>query len=115
MICTSCEKRQAVLLVHHLVGNKVVQKALCADCAAGEEAAPAEVLQALLEELARLRVKVHPTRCPSCHTTFAQFRAKGRFGCPDCYGQFEPQVRGLLPRIHGGAYQHRGKVPRGAR
>jgi protein arginine kinase activator len=30
-------------------------------------------------------------------------------GCPHCYSVYEPQLRGLLRRIHG-ATQHVGKV-----
>jgi protein arginine kinase activator len=48
-------------------------------------------------------------RCSFCGLSFQDFRDTGRLGCPHCYTSFEPHLRGLLRRIHGGT-QHMGKV-----
>jgi protein arginine kinase activator len=57
------------------------------------------------------RVRSHPSRCETCRTSLANFKASGRFGCPNCYEHFRTQVQDLLPRVHAGAYRHRGKTP----
>ena len=99
------------MLAQTVVANQVKKAALCASCAA--ELQPASGLDALMEALAGLtsRARAHPGRCPGCRTSLAEFKETGRFGCPECYGHFAAQVRDLLPRVHAGAYQHRGKTP----
>ncbi|MDE2491510.1 MAG: hypothetical protein KGM24_11725 [Elusimicrobia bacterium] len=111
MICAACGQREASVLVTTVVANRVEKAALCASCAA--ELEPAESLDALMQALSGLssRPRVHPGRCPACRTSFADFRESGRFGCPRCYEQFLPQIHDLLPRLHAGAYHHRGKTP----
>jgi protein arginine kinase activator len=42
--------------------------------------------------------------------TLAEFRQRGRLGCPRDYEVFMPQLRDLLERIHG-ATRHSGRVP----
>lgn len=99
------------MLAQTVVANQVKKAALCASCAA-ELQAPAG-LDALMEALTGLtaRARAHPGRCPACRTSLAEFKETGRFGCPECYGHFAAQVRDLLPRVHAGAYHHRGKTP----
>lgn len=111
MVCQNCGQREAVVLVQTVVHNQVHKTALCATCAA--EAHPSETLDALMTALAGLsaRARAQHGRCPVCRTTFAAFRESGRFGCPSCYEHFAAQVRDLLPRVHAGAYHHRGKTP----
>jgi protein arginine kinase activator len=91
---------------------------LCASCAANDEKAsfsysPAATLMEFLSASTRTRAPQRPPRCPRCQTSFAEFRAEGRFGCSTCYKHFAAQIKNLLPRIHGGAYKHRGRAPKG--
>ena len=111
MVCQSCGQREATVLVQTVVQNHVKKAALCATCAA--ELEPAAALDALMEALGGLsaRARAQHGRCPGCRTSFANVRASGRFGCPQCYEHFVSQVHDLLPRIHAGAYHHRGKTP----
>ena len=51
--------------------------------------------------------------CPNCSITFAEFRAKGRLGCPQDYDVFGEELIPLVENIHA-AQQHTGKVPRRA-
>lgn len=115
MICTACKKAPAVLFIKQVVHNKVTQAALCSDCALeGPAAAPDPGLFFKLfgtERAVRPR-GAHP-RC-SCGTRWADFQATGRFGCPDCYARFKESLAPALPRIHAGAWRHRGKVPKRA-
>lgn len=97
------------MLVQTVINNHVSKVALCADCAARLETE--HPLDALMKALESLSSRAHATRCPTCRSTFAHFKESGRFGCPNCYEHFHSQVRDLLPRVHAGAYQHRGKTP----
>lgn len=111
MICQNCGAREATVLVQTVLHNHVKKAALCGSCADGLHA---EVeLDALTEAIAALgaRVRHQAARCANCRTSFANFKESGRFGCPSCYEHFLPQVKDLLPRVHAGAYQHRGKTP----
>jgi protein arginine kinase activator len=111
MVCQSCGQREAAVLVQTVLNNQVKKTALCSSCAAEWEPA-AGAFDALMQALSGLssRTRLHG-RCPTCRTSFSEFRESGRFGCPQCYEHFAPQVRDLLPRVHAGAYQHRGKTP----
>ena len=109
MVCSSCGTREATVLVQTVVDNHLTKAALCSSCAA--ELEPADGLDAVLKALGAARARAHPARCGTCRTSFASFREGGRFGCPECYETFLPQVKDLLPRLHAGAYHHRGKTP----
>jgi protein arginine kinase activator len=52
--------------------------------------------------------------CPSCGLKYAQFRADGRFGCPEDYDVFYPVLVPILERVHRGM-QHHGKTPQAVR
>ncbi len=115
MVCASCHKAEAVLVVKVLVGNALSSAALCAGCAHTAYVAEGQP-DALLAVLAKAApAQRSSARCPGCLTAYSEFRASGRLGCPRCYDHFAPLLRGLLPRIHAGAYAHRGKAPRGGR
>ena len=51
-----------------------------------------------------------PAACPGCGLAYAEFKAKGRLGCPRCYAAFGPVLIPLLEKVHGAA-AHRGKTP----
>ena len=109
--CQNCGQREAAVLVQTVAHNQVKKLALCASCAA--EIAPPGELDALASALGALgqRARPHHGRCPDCRTSFSEFRETGRFGCPRCYEHFSALVHDLLPRVHAGAYRHRGKTP----
>lgn len=110
MICARCKTREAGVVVQTVSHNHVQKLALCAECAA--DLGPAGDLDSLMEALAAVpRARPHPARCPACGASFADFRKTGRFSCPECYEHYLPQVKDLLPRVHAGAYHHRGKTP----
>jgi protein arginine kinase activator len=118
MICTSCKKTEAVVFIKHILNNQVAQAALCAACAAKAHVPlhPVNPMAALLQLLAKPgapRAKACAVaRCPGCGTTWTDFRETGRLGCTRCYDHFAPWLRSLIPRVHAGAYAHRGKAPR---
>ncbi len=111
MLCQNCAAREATVLVWTVVNNHLKKAVLCSTCAEGLHAeAELDALAAAIESLGA-RVRVQTARCPTCRTSLASFKDSGRFGCPNCYEHFLPQVKDLLPRVHAGAYQHRGKTP----
>lgn len=115
MICTSCHKAEAVIFIKLIVNNQVTQKAICASCAQESPAgSAADAFSQLLSQFALPKPRTHAPRCPACKMVWAEFKETGRFGCPACYDHFAPMVKSLIPRVHGGAYQHRGKAPKNA-
>lgn len=48
--------------------------------------------------------------CPSCHTTYADFRKERRLGCADCYDVFRMPLEELLAK--SGPIHHVGRTPR---
>lgn len=50
------------------------------------------------------------TACPACKLTAAEFRLRGRLGCPRCYEAFRAALLPLLDRVHD-ATCHRGRRP----
>jgi len=116
MICTVCQGAEAVVFIKQLVNNQVSQAALCADCAAEAHMPlyPAGQLAGLMHLLGKAPATrgVPVARCHGCGATWQDFRAAGRLGCARCYDHFAGQLRSLIPRLHAGAYAHRGKRPR---
>ncbi len=49
--------------------------------------------------------------CPACGLKYMEFRASGRFGCPEDYRLFAMGLSRILSRYHG-ASRHIGKSPR---
>lgn len=48
--------------------------------------------------------------CPDCGMTLAEFRSKGRVGCPRDYEVFREHLDPLLMRMHN-AVSHAGRLP----
>lgn len=65
-----------------------------------------------LLESAKRRHDSGGVTCPHCGMTLAEFRAKGRLGCPHDYEVFREHLDPLLQRIHN-ASAHVGRIPGG--
>jgi len=118
MICQKCGKREATR--HESVRTPEgtwSEVHLCDQCAEKSEVTmltPASLVQALIEGAAQLsapRTAGAARPCPKCGITYAEFRARGRLGCPHDYEAFLPDLLPLLERIHHGGAQHVGKSP----
>ncbi len=121
MLCDSCKKREATN--HESVrtgdGKSWREVHLCESCAR-KEGGPAHLtaaglVQALLEGAGALAAP-SPTEltargCPKCGITYAEFRARGRLGCPHDYEAFQSDLLPIIEKIHHGATQHVGKSP----
>ncbi|MDH3298047.1 MAG: UvrB/UvrC motif-containing protein [Gemmatimonadota bacterium] len=113
MECQECGLRAAKLQVTAIIDGQMRTLELCSECAAKRGAAGmppvplADFLAQLGPESAGSGGSGDP--CPFCGITEHEFRQTGRLGCSQCYAHFEPQLRGLLRRLHGSP-QHVGKL-----
>jgi len=117
MLCDNCSAADAVIHLTQIVNNQMSVCHLCEKCAAakGLEASEGPANFPLTDFLAQMggegaaEGSAEMGRCGFCGLSFPDFRETGRLGCPHCWVTFEPHLRGLLRRIHGGT-SHVGKV-----
>jgi protein arginine kinase activator len=116
--CTACQKAIATIVIMDLSEGAVTgSQHVCPACAEqmgiGAPKAPKyapELLEDLLSaKTGRSRGKPQEV-CPGCGMTPADFRSKGRLGCPRCYDTFRGELMPLLQRIHE-SQLHRGRLP----
>jgi protein arginine kinase activator len=95
----------------------VEQRHLCERCAQRMKLPHSPVLTnkgmavwKLLKESARRAREEGGLACPDCGMTLAEFRSKGRLGCPRDYEVFARHLEPLLLRIHNAA-EHQGRLP----
>jgi protein arginine kinase activator len=121
--CTRCENKPATLHITDIQEGVVEALHLCQSCAeeyfeSAEQAPNIEEPVAFadkLPEIPDLEVDSEHANliCPNCGISFAEFRSKGRLGCPHDYISFEEELLPLLENIHGST-QHVGKYPKRA-
>ena len=128
-ICQICQKNAATVHVTELQPDAAppadsaspyshVVKHVCEPCAARSNIPYAGVLVetkglAMLAMLKASALKVREESqkaCPECGMTLAEFRSKGRLGCPKDYEVFADHLRPLLLRVHN-ATRHTGSTP----
>ncbi len=113
MICESCSENQATVHLTEITDSEKRELHLCETCAEQKgvsmkhpfaQPQPVSGSQSELKSIAALM-------CPQCGLSYAEFRAKGRLGCPNDYAFFHRGLEPLLERIHGHT-GHVGKVPK---
>jgi protein arginine kinase activator len=114
MVCDNCGQNEAIIHLTHIEDNQVSTKHLCEDCAAEKGLQPGESaenfpLTDFLAQVGKAPDATPSSPCPFCGLKYEEFKKAGRLGCPQCYVSFEPNLKGLLRRLHGGT-QHVGKV-----
>jgi protein arginine kinase activator len=118
-LCQSCNQNPATI---HYTEIKDAEKQrelhLCEACAQSQGVSTGPVMAALPPMLASLvkppkGASTPATRCPTCGISFAEFREKGRLGCPNDYEVFREHLEPLLEKIHG-AIEHKGRLPQGS-
>lgn len=123
MICQLCKKSPATVHVTEIKSSEapapsVQQQHMCEGCARSLElpTAPVVIAKGAPEIWKLLRQSAQKARaegslaCPQCGMSLAEFRNKGRFGCPKDYEVFRSHIEPLLLRVHN-ARAHRGRVP----
>lgn len=99
-------------------GYELEERHVCEECAARMDLPTVPTkpgmgeIWKLLEQSAKRRHEESGVTCPHCGMTLAEFRAKGRLGCPHDYEVFREHLDPLLERIHN-ASAHIGRVPGG--
>lgn len=122
IICELCKKQPATVHVTEIARaaqeSQVLQKHMCEACASALEMPSAPVVIAkgppdiwkLLRQSAQKARAEGSLACPHCGMSLAEFRSKGRFGCPKDYEIFRAHIEPLLLRVHN-AQAHRGRLP----
>jgi protein arginine kinase activator len=122
MICELCNKQPATVHVTEITraaqSTSVQQKHVCEACAQSLElpAAPVVMNKGVLDIWKLLRQSAQKAKaegsltCPHCGMSLAEFRSKGRLGCPRDYEVFRAHLEPLLLRVHS-AKEHRGRLP----
>lgn len=117
MPCDRCGKNEAAIHFTQIQNNETTTRHLCESCATalGLDPGPGAGTAPLADFLAQMgkaiagEVLTTAGTCPSCGLTLADFKRTGRLGCGRCWSVFEPSLKGLLRKLHGGT-QHVGKV-----
>ncbi len=121
MICQNCNERQASVHLTKIINGEKTEIYLCEQCAKekGEFGFATDPFSIHNLLAGILSPDVHPSRnfvkqeveqCKNCNMSFDEFGKIGRFGCSDCYDEFDPRLAVMMRRIHG-SDQHTGKVP----
>jgi protein arginine kinase activator len=114
MICENCGENEAILHLTQIKDNQITSSHLCEQCAEEQGLEPGVgtgnvPLTDFLAQLGRGGDSSQAGPCPYCGLKLEDFKKTGRLGCSHCYVTFEPHLRSLLRRLHGGT-QHIGKV-----
>jgi protein arginine kinase activator len=114
-LCQVCGKREAKIHFTEIREGKKTEMHICEQCA--HEKNMSMAFPAVLSQLVKgggppapRESEAVPATCPGCGLAYAEFKAKGRLGCPRCYAAFGPVLIPLLEKVHG-ASAHRGKTP----
>jgi protein arginine kinase activator len=118
--CDRCGNNEAAIHFTQIQNNETTTRHLCESCAAALGLDPgagavAPATAPLADFLGQLGKAIAGEStwtagaCPGCGLTLADFKRTGRLGCARCWSAFEPSLKGLLRKLHGGT-QHVGKV-----
>jgi protein arginine kinase activator len=116
MLCDDCGENEAILHVTSIENNQLKSSHLCESCATARGYEQTQLgsgnvpLTDFLAQMGRVGdASQVGSACPYCGLKIEEFKKSGRLGCSQCFVAFEPHLRPLLRRLHGGT-QHTGKV-----
>jgi protein arginine kinase activator len=117
MDCQSCHARKATVHLTEIVGNKEKRELhLCEKCAQEQGTTGMEIMGLISSAFGPSgksgAAAATDLRCGACGLAYAEFRSRGRLGCPACYDVFRAALEPLLDKIHGSS-RHVGKAPGG--
>jgi len=114
--CENCKEQEATVHYTEIDGRQKNEIHLCEECYR-QKLTPVqkivdfgEVLKGLLQGTLKEQTAAAKAICPTCGISLAEFRASGRFGCPNDYDVFDEFLRPLLEKIQHGT-RHVGRVP----
>ncbi|MFM9001168.1 MAG: UvrB/UvrC motif-containing protein [Opitutia bacterium] len=108
--CAICGQ-PATVHVSHIADGKVTQVHYCEACSQGKGATDPAVFK--LAEVLSAQAVAPTLTCPACGFTDADFRKRGRLGCPSCWSVFGDALGGLLTKVQHETVHH-GRAPAGA-
>jgi protein arginine kinase activator len=114
-LCQSCEKNEAKIHFTEIKDGEKTELHICEACAHEKNmllAFPSllgHIMKGGPDQSAK-EADTLPSACPGCGLTYADFKAKGRLGCPTCYTAFAPVLTPLLEKVHG-SRRHVGNSP----
>ena len=122
MLCEDCHQREAMVKITQVIGSDKKTINLCKDCAEKQglnnplfdiSKVFGKIIIAILSE--HLKSKTSETispgdskTCSKCRLAWTDFEKTGRLGCPQCYEEYEKNLKTILRRIHGNN-RHIGK------
>ncbi len=116
MKCESCNDKDATVHYTEIDGNEKREIHLCEECYR-EKVTPvqkvvdfADLLKTLLHGAVKEQGAAGKALCPVCGISLAEFRASGRFGCPNDYVVFREAIAPLIEKIQHAA-RHAGRTP----
>lgn len=120
MKCNICGRREAVIHIQQIIGNKQSKLHLCEKCAAEKgitsiddklEMDIAGLFAGLFESRKAITQNMEKKSCRYCGTTFDTFNKKNRFGCNHCYAVFSRILRYKFKKLTS-RRQYQGKIPK---
>lgn len=108
MICSSCGAQNA-RVYRRMIDGRERELTLCPSCF--EKLYPEKEPDLLSSFMGRTggSGKV----CPSCGTSFEEYRLTGLLGCAECYNAFREELLPAIRYVQGGRIRHKGKAPSG--
>lgn len=122
-MCQVCGKRPATVFIKNNINGKIIEKELCAECAAqlqgngmlediflnGVGGLFSSIMGMPYEEDERQQRRERA--CPNCGMTERQIRESYSFGCSECYKTFADLADEFVSKLGGSA--HKGRTPKG--
>jgi len=118
MLCQRCSQNPAAIHVQRNINGKRTQIHLCQSCykdlggtSSSDFGWPTLLggIDGLQNAMGLPEAKKAP-KCDHCGLTYEKFIAGGKFGCANCYGEFNDKLELMFKRLHGSA-SHQGRTP----
>ena len=92
MLCEKCKKIQATVKIIKNYNGNVSEEYLCPVCAKEENISFNMFSTNSIGDSLFNLFSPAPSKelvCDKCNTTYKEFKAKGKFGCEECFNKFE--------------------------
>ncbi len=104
--------------IRQIQKSSVHELHICEECAQEKglikeeesELSISNLLSGLIEGKEAMGAEETAESCPRCGTKAAEFRKRGKLGCPNCFEAFQRDVRSILSQM-AGRTRHVGKLP----